>query len=125
MPAREKLQSEMTQNNINPMIQAIGGFLLGHLDANPDSAERILTTDKTIAKSLDEMRKAAEKKKIGNCAVLTDQEGFTIVLKYFGIKSTAPATAQVSSPGVISSSTPQAYATKSEIDFDIKLEDLL
>jgi len=111
-----KLQTEMTANATNPIIQVIGGFLLQHLNNNPMDAEKILVTDKTIAKSYDEMRKVAEKKKVGNCAVLTDQEGFAVVLKYFGITG-APAVP-------LAPATPDIKPLSSN-DFDIKLEDLL
>ncbi len=85
--AISKLRSEMDQNNNNPYIQVIGQFLLQFVNEHPDSAEKILTEGKTIGNSLSEMRKAAEKKKVGNFAVLTEQEGFDVVLKYFGIEN--------------------------------------
>lgn len=116
-----KIQNEMIQNTQNVYIQSVGGFLLQHLEANPESAEKILAQDKTIGKSLDAMRKEAEKKKVGNCAVLTDQEGFVVVLKYFGIESgQGPAAAPVIKH------TPRPFAPeKPAVDFDVKLEDLL
>ena len=61
--AIEKLQSEMTKNKTNPMIQVVGGFLLKHLENNPLDAEKIIIEDKTIGKSLDEMRKRSFEKK--------------------------------------------------------------
>ena len=93
-----KLKSEMDANENNSYIQV----------------EKIMAADKTIAKSLDAMKKEAEKKKVGNCAVLTNQEGFEVVLKYFGI-DTKPA------PTVIK---PVQIVSKVD-DFDIKLDDLL
>lgn len=120
--AIEKLQSEMTKNNNNSYIQVVGAFLLQHLEQNPQDAEKILVADKDIGKSLEEMRKEASKKKVGSCAVLTDQEGFAVVLKYFGIEWATPTSA----PKV---PTPKAQSpiagSKPEINFDIKLEDLL
>lgn len=107
--ALSKLNAEMEEKKDNPYVQVVGKFLVNYLDMNPEAAEKILAGDKTIAKSLDEMRKVAEKKKVGNCAVLTDQEGFEVVLKYFGIKDKVPGTEPV----------------KSKPDFDVKLEDLL
>lgn len=95
----------MEENKTNSYIQVVGEFLLKHLE-NPGSAERILAQEKTIGKSLDEMRKEAEKKKVGNCAVLTDAEGFAVVLRYFGIE-------------------PAAAPEPKQDDFDVKLEDLL
>jgi hypothetical protein len=85
-----KIKAEIDGNKNNPYIQVVGDFILQHLQGNPSNAEKIVQEGKTIGKSLDEMKKAAEKKKVGNCAVLTDQEGFNIVLKYFGIEETTP-----------------------------------
>jgi hypothetical protein len=111
-----KLKSEMSSNN-NPYVQAVGQFLLQHLDQNPQNAEKISCQDKTIIKSLDEMRKVAEKKKIANCAVLTDTEGFSVVLKYFGIDG------QVVVPGA---PIPVVDTSKtSTSDFEVKLDDFL
>jgi hypothetical protein len=116
--AISKLKSEIEQNKNKPYIKLIGEFLLQHLDKNPEAAEKILA-DKTISKSFDEMRKVAEKKKVGNCAVLTDQEGFAVVLKYYEVDS-APTVGTTSTPQppVVAESMPKD-------DFDIKLEDLL
>ena len=119
--AISKVRAEMTQNNANSYIQVVGGFLLDHLDKNPQDAEKILVADKTIGKSLDEMRKAAEKKKVGNCAVLTDQDGFEVVLKYFGI-NTKPS-AYVTKP--VENVTEKPKNVTSSNDFDVNLDDLL
>jgi len=117
--AKSKIQTEMDQNKTNPYIQAVGGYLLGYLTENPSTytADKILANDKTIAKSLDAMRTEAQKKKVGNCAVLTDAEGFAIVLKYFGLEPTAVTPKQ-----------PPAQAPRpavNQVDFNISLDDLL
>ena len=117
-----KLKTEMDQNKNNSYVKVVGGFLLQHLDANPSDAEKILDKEKSIAKSLDEMRKVAEKKKVGNYAVLTDQEGFAVVLKYFGIEGNSAVPAPVVHPPVVSS---PAGGPKHASDFDVRLEDLL
>jgi hypothetical protein len=131
--AIEKLQSEMAKDTANSYIQVVGGFLIQHLEQNPQDAEKIhakenipvgekmLVEDKTIAKSLEEMKKVASKKKVGNCAVLTDQEGFAAVLKYFGI-GTEPAEYV---PKPVESVTEKAKSVTSSTSFDISLEDLL
>ena len=114
-----KVRDEMTQNNANSYAQVVGGFLLDHLDKQPQDAEKILRADKTIPKSLEEMWKVAKNKQVKNCAMFTPQEGFIIVLKYFGIDAVVdlqrplvPAPAPVVKP-------------KSDIDFNISLDDLL
>jgi hypothetical protein len=109
-----KVKAEMEKEN-NPYVKVVGQFLLQHLDKNPSDAEKIIITEKTILKSLDEMRKAAEKKKVGNCAVLTDEEGFTIVLKYYGIDGKPVA---FESPVV-------APVPVTSTKFDVKLDDFL
>lgn len=117
-----KLKTEIDQNKSNPYIQVVGDFLLGHLDKHPQDAEKILAQDKTISKSLDEMRKLASKKKVGNCAMFTPSEGFAIVLKYFGIESAVPAAVVDPKPAVTSA---PKIKTKSSVDFDVSLDDFL
>lgn len=117
MNAKAKLEAEMNANLNDQYIQVIGGFLLQHLDMNPAAAEKLLAKDKTIAKSLDAMKSEARKKQKNGMAMLTDAEGFAVVLKYFGIEGApafpvAPAV-QPAAPA------PAAAAT----DFDVKLED--
>jgi len=82
--AIKKIKDEMAKEK-NSYVKVIGKFLLQHLESNPEDAEKILNNSKTISKSLEEMRKIAKANKVGDCAVLSDQEGFEIVLKYFGI----------------------------------------
>lgn len=120
--AIDKLRSEMEKENNDPYIQLIGDFLLQKLDENPAIAEKILADDKTISKSIDEMAKEARKKANGNRAILTDEEGFGIVLKYY----------QIDDPSAAKSYTPKAEIEpsmpvpgKKTVEFDVKLEDLL
>jgi hypothetical protein len=119
--AIKKLKSEMSKNN-NPYIQVVGGFMLQHLNENPERAEKILQEGKTIEKSLEEMKNAAKKKQVGGCAMLTDQEGFEIVLKYFGIdglvKDAAIATVQVKMETI-------ERVSGKVIDFDVSLDDFI
>lgn len=116
-----KLKTEMEQSKSNTYIQIVGTFLVNYLNANPEQAEKISNPDKTIAKSLNEMSKEAAKKKVGNCAVLTDQEGFEIVLKYFDIDTNIIKNVTEPAQNVIK---PPESVTKN-IEFDIKLEDLI
>ena len=110
-----KIKAEMDKKD--GYAQAVGAFLLQHLDANPAAAEKILTEGKTIKGSLAEMRKEAEKKKVGNCAVLTDAEGFAVVLRYYGIEDKTQA-APAPAPAV-------PKTGRKDVDFDIRLDDLL
>ena len=84
-----KINDEMEKEN-NPYVKLIGEYLLEVIKNNETAAEKILDKDKSIMKSLEEMRKAAEKVKVGNMAMISDEEGFSIVLKYFGIEKSEP-----------------------------------
>jgi len=112
--AINKLRAEIEKNKTNPYIQVIGEFLIKHIEANPDSAEKVLDADKTIAKSLEAMKNEARKKQHNGMAMLTDTEGFAIVLKYFGMQG-EPAPFK-----------PDQHSPEPEKpNFDVKLEDLL
>lgn len=78
----EKLRNEMAQNPDNKYVQVVGDFLLDYLRKHP--AE--LPADKTIKGSLDAMREEARKNQSGGVGVLTPDEGFEIVLRYFGFE---------------------------------------
>jgi hypothetical protein len=106
--AISKLNTEMEANRTNQYIQYIGKLLLGHIEKNPQDAEKILTADKTIGKSLDAMRTVAQSKKVGNVAMLTPDEGFKVVLEYFEINS--------------DTATPKP---KPASDFEVKLDDFM
>lgn len=82
--AVKKITEEMERER-NKYTQTIGEYLLGVIKENEGAAEKILAADKTIMGSLKAMGTEAKKKKFGNCAILTDEEGFEIVLKYYGI----------------------------------------
>jgi hypothetical protein len=112
-----KIKAEIDKEK-NHYVQVVGQFLLQHLEKNQQDAEKIVATDKTILKSLEEMRKVAEKKKVGNCAVLTDAEGFEVVTKYFGINAKPLAF-------VVPVMAPVATPSASVTGFDVKLDDFL
>ena len=97
--AIEKLKTEMDQNKDNAYIQCVGEYLIEYVNRNPDKAAAFLTDDKTIAGSLQEMKETARKQAKNGCAVLTDEEGYKAVFKYFGIDSleSAPAVTQAAS----------------------------
>jgi len=116
--AIQKLKAEMDSNKNNSYIQVVGEFLLQHLQDNPSNAERIIQEGKTIGQSLNEMKKAAEKKKVGNCAVLSDQEGFKVVLEYFGIKGAVSSVI----PKPIEVIKVNAALDKKPIEFNIELD---
>jgi hypothetical protein len=78
-----KLQTEMAANLNHPYVQIVGNYLLAHLEENPEHAEKMEADGKSIMGSLDVMQRYASAQKVGNVAVLTDAQGFGIVLQYF------------------------------------------
>jgi hypothetical protein len=111
-----KIHSEMDANKKSSYVQVVGNFLLNYVNEHPEAAKSIVTEGKTILKSLEAMRKEAEKHKTGNVAVLTDAEGFDAVLNYFRTeepKTKKPATAKPEKP------TPEKVVEQEDdIDFD-------
>lgn len=121
--AINKLKAEMDKENKDVYVKVIGDFMLQYLDKYPEASEKILAEGKTIVNSIDEMAKMARKKAIKGRAMLTDQEGFEIVLKYFGIEASSTP-GGVSVVKEIKVPAPKEKAN-SDVDFDVKLEDLL
>lgn len=115
--AVKKIRAEMESNQNSSYVQVVGNFLLNYVNEHPETAKSIVKEVKTILKSLDAMRKVAEKRKTGNCAVLTDAEGFDIVLNYF--KSEEPSSKVEKSASKPEKSTPEkATEQEDDIDFD-------
>lgn len=106
--ALTKLQVEITTNSKNKYVQVVGGFLINHVRNNPEDAQLIMAEGKTIVGSLEAMKAEGKKNQSNGVGVLTDQEGFAVVLKYFGVKV----------PEVEPTPTPPA-------EFNVSLDDLL
>ncbi|MBS3885592.1 MAG: hypothetical protein KGZ56_00885 [Dethiobacter sp.] len=112
MQAIEKLRSEMEQNKNHRYIQIVGNFLVQYVTKNTAAAERILTEGKTIKGSLNDMKNEARKNQMDGIGVLSDEEGFAVVLKYYGITTAGT---------LASSPAPE----KAAVNFDVSLDDLL
>lgn len=95
--AIDKIRDEMAKKASGRYVQVVGEYLTAHLQQNPDAADAILADGKTIAGSLDAMKKEAQKHREGNVAVLDDAAAFGVVLGYFGIKDAATAAAGTTS----------------------------
>lgn len=84
--ALQKLSAEIgSADKKNKYIPVVGGFLIDHVRNYPEHAELIMQEGKTIKGSLQVMSEEARKNAVDGCGVLTDEEGFNIVLKYFGV----------------------------------------
>lgn len=114
MPAVMKIRDEMAENAKNTYVQVVGDFLLEHLQQHPEAAEKILANGKSIKGSLNAMKEEARKHQVDGCGVLTDEEGYAVVLRYFGIDTTATKP-----------EAPEPASAKRGIEFDVDLDDLL
>jgi len=88
--------------------QIIGEYLLQQLDANPSAAGQILKEGKNIKGAMEAMKAEARKHQKDGCGVLTDDDGYAIVLEYYDIPMTR-----------IVKSAPEKN------NFDISLDELL
>lgn len=111
--AIDKLKKEM-EGNKNPYAQVVGQYLISVIEQDHIQAARVLVEGKTIMGSLAEMQKEAQKVKVGNVGVLTDEQGFAIVLKYFGmdVSKTAESVSQTTE-NVIQKATPVILPSES------------
>jgi len=120
--AIKKITDEMEANKSNSNIKVIGDFLVRQLKLSNGGAEKVLQGGKTIIKSIDEMSKVAKTKAVKGCGMLTDQEGFGIVLKYFDIKFTpvtaSPLPIKIAEEPV----APIAQNKKPDIEFNVELD---
>jgi len=117
--AVEKINKEIGEGN-GPHVRVIGEFLINIISEKQEAADKILDEKKSIKGSINEMSKEAKKKAVNGCAMLTDEEGFNIVLKYYGIDG---ANKNKSSNKVVSIND---YKEKSTLEgIDINLDDIL
>lgn len=89
-----KLDNEIEKEK-NNIIQVIGNFMVQHITDFPEDAELVLAEGKSLKGAYEAMRKAAEKVKVGNCAVLSDDEGFRIVREYYGVGNKSASSKEV------------------------------
>lgn len=90
--ALQKIRDEIgNANKRDKYVAVIGSFLTKHLKDHPEHAELIVKDGKTIAGSLKAMQEEAKKQAYNGQAMFTDEEGFAIVLKYYGVKVDKPA----------------------------------
>lgn len=80
--AIEKIKEEMEKDN-NPYMQVVGSYVLRNLEVNKPSAEKIVAGTKTLSGSLKAMEDEARKVAKNGVGILTDEQGFEIVSKYF------------------------------------------
>jgi hypothetical protein len=125
--AVSKIKTEMDQNKSNSYVQVVGNFLIEHLGKHPGDAVKVIADGKSIIKSLDEMREVASKSKVNNCGLITPQDGFNIVMKYYGIslKDAVLGVDFASGQSKTVHHEVQIRPKSKVVDFDVSLNDLL
>jgi hypothetical protein len=83
--ALKKIGAEIGADKKNKYVPVVGSFLINHLRNNPHDSAKIMEEGKTIAGSLKSMKEEAKKNQDDGVGMLTDDEAFNIVLKYYGV----------------------------------------
>lgn len=126
--AIEKIKKEMGQKRDNAYIQTIGEFLLKQIEINRNAAESINAGSKTIEKSLKEVEAIARKKAVNGCAVMSDNEVFGIVKKYYGFEAIQDKILQVELDEIREDCSVESEKIKNnvvKVNFSASLDDYL
>lgn len=102
----------------NPYVMVVGKFLTDHLTKNPQDVEKYMKAvdeKKTLSGSLLVMQEEARKTAVNNVAVLTDEQGFEIVLKYYGFIPGGEELAKPATPSKPKAVQPKASAVKKPV----------
>jgi len=120
--AIEKIKAEIEQNKNNSNIQVVGEFLLEELALNNEVSEKVLIEGKTIKGGIEEMKKVAKAKAVDGCGMVSDQEGFGIVLTYYGIKFTPLKINPIPIKTVEIPVATVAQEKKPDVNFNVELD---
>ena len=90
--AMDKLRDEMARHHEHGALCMIGEHLTELLQREPSRAGKILQDGKTLMGAYKELESYARQQAKGKngCVVLSDQQGFGIAEKYFGLENEAP-----------------------------------
>ena len=126
--ATEKIKSEM-ESNKDSSIQVIGEFLLKQIEININAAKAIVKEGKTIKGSMEYMRNEAEKKvkekKGVQMVALSPEEGFRIVMKYFGFEAVQDKIIEYELQEIEAKHNIKPETNKKDISDDLNLDELL
>lgn len=89
--AMDKLRDEMARHHEHGALCMIGEHLTELLQREPSWAGKILSKDKSLMGAYKELESYARQQTKGKsgCVVLSDQQGFRIAEKYFGMEEGA------------------------------------
>jgi hypothetical protein len=100
--ALDKLMAEIAAAPKNKYVAVVGAYMMDHVRNHPEDAEKVMTEGKTIIASLEAMKAEAKKNQANGVGVLTDEEGYVIVLKYYGVDvpEAVPIPVPVAAPSI-------------------------
>lgn len=81
-----KIDAEIEKEKGNRILEIIGEFLINLVTANSDAAAKLLDEKKNLKGAYEAMRNEARKYQKDGCAVLTDDEGFEVICRYYGLE---------------------------------------
>lgn len=117
MRAFEKINTEMQKRPDDLYMEIIGHYIIDRCGADKTCEKKASAEEKTLTGAMAAVRNAAQKKAVSNCAVLTPDEVFSNIDKYFGFPADGGAreraTASVSGVSVSAQAVPTAPAAVS------------
>ena len=117
MSAIEKINTEMQKRPDDLYMEIIGHYIIDRCGADEACEKKASAEGKTLTGAVTAVRNAAQKKAVSNCAVLTPDEVFSNIDKYFGFPADARAQeramAGVSGASIAAHAVPTAPAAVS------------
>jgi hypothetical protein len=80
-----KLQAEVTAAKNKVYVAPVAAYMMEHVRNHPKDAAKVLVEGKTMAGAIAAMKAEAQKGQAGGEGYITDEQGFAIVLDYYGI----------------------------------------
>lgn len=92
-----KIEAEIKESK-EPYVKFIGQYMIDHIKGTPTDAAAIMKNGKTVTGSLAFMKEKARKNATGGCAMFTPDEGFAIIMEYYGLQGDAIVTKSQETP---------------------------
>lgn len=86
---KNTFDTELNQKK-NSTYERIAAYVLERCRENPTTMEAVAAAveeKKNIAGAVEEMKKEAKKTAINGIGCLSDEEGYSIIMKYFGVEA--------------------------------------
>ena len=83
--AVKKIEEEM--KNGDSYIKAIGDYVIKNIGVNIEAAKEINEGKLTLKGAMNDIKKVAKSKAVNGCAVMADEEVFSLVVKYYSFNN--------------------------------------